>query len=124
MRIGGRRTTIGLGRYPVVTRAKARAIAEGSDPHQTSTSVPTFAKALETAIAVHAENWKDRAKSEQQSRASLRDYAMPRVEDKPVNEIDSADVMAVLLPIWSTKRVTAQRVRVWRDDQDEMTFSS
>ena len=36
---------------------------------------------------------------------------MPRLADKPVDEIDTADVMAVLLPIWSTKRVTAKRVR-------------
>ncbi|MYE81141.1 MAG: DUF4102 domain-containing protein, partial [Gammaproteobacteria bacterium] len=68
VRIGGRRTTIGLGRYPVVTLAKAReralenarAIEEGRDPRQASTTVPTFAKALETVIAIHAENWKDR----------------------------------------------------------------
>ena len=119
VRIDGRRTTIGLGRYPVVTLAKAReralenarAIDEGRDPRQTSTTVPTFAKALETVIAIHAENWKDRARSEQQWRASLRDYAMPRLADKPVDEIDTAEVMAVLLPIWSTKRVTAKRVR-------------
>ena len=119
VRIGGRRTTIGLGRYPVVTLAKAREralenarmIADGRDPRQTSTTVPTFAKALETVIAIHAENWKDRARSEHQWRASLRDYAMPRLADKPVDEIDTADVMAVLLPIWSNKRVTAKRVR-------------
>ena len=36
---------------------------------------------------------------------------MPRLADKRVDEIDTADVMAVLLPIWSTKRVTAKRVR-------------
>ena len=47
MRIGGPRTTIGLGRYPVVTLAKAReralenarAIEEGRDPRQTSTTI-------------------------------------------------------------------------------------
>ena len=119
VRIGGRRTTIGLGRYPVVTLAKAReralenarAIEEGRDPRLASSTVPTFAKALETVIAIHAENWKDRARSEHQWRASLRDYAMPRLADKPVDEIDTADVMAVLLPIWSAKRVTAKRVR-------------
>ncbi|MCY3812725.1 MAG: site-specific integrase [Gammaproteobacteria bacterium] len=119
VRIGGRRTTIGLGRYPVVTLARAReralenarVIDEGRDPRQASTTVPTFAKALETVIAIHAENWKDRARSEHQWRASLRDYAMPRLADKPVDEIDTADVMAVLLPIWSAKRVTAKRVR-------------
>ena len=102
VRIGGRRTTIGLGRYPVVTLAKARelalenarAINEGRDPRQTSNSVPTFAKALETVIAIHAENWKDRGRSEQQWRASLGDYAMQRLADKHVDEIDTTDVIA------------------------------
>ena len=119
VRIGGQRTTIGLGRYPVITLARAReralenarAIAEGHDPRRATDGVPTFAKALETVIAIHAESWKDRARSERQWRASMRDYAMPRLADKRVDEIDTADVMAVLLPIWSTKRVTAKRVR-------------
>ena len=119
VRIGGRRTTIGLGPYPVITLAmareraleNARAIAEGRDPRRPSNGVPTFAKALETVIAIHAGNWKACARSEQQWRASLRDYAMPHLADKRVDEIDTADVMAVLAPIWSTKRVTAKRVR-------------
>ena len=119
VRIGGQRTTIGLGPYPVITLAmareraleNARAIAEGRDPRRRSNGVPTFAKALDTVIGIHAENWRDCARSEHQWRASLRDYAMPRLADKRVDEIDTADVMAVLLPIWSTKRVTAKRVR-------------
>ena len=43
--------------------------------------------------------------------ASLRDYALPKIGRKPVNSITTADVMSVLLPIWSTKRETARRVR-------------
>ena len=120
VRIAGRPTSLGLGRYPVVTLAmareraleNARAIAEGRDPRGSSPrSAPTFAEALETVIAIHAEHWKDRSSSEHQWRASLTTYAFPRIGSIPVDEVTTADVMAILTPIWSTKHVTAKRVR-------------
>ena len=119
VRIDGRPTSLGLGRYPVVTLAmareraleNARTIARGRDPRRTAKSVPTFAQAVETVIAIHAANWKDRAGSERQWRASLATYALPHIGGKSVDAVTSADVMAVLLPIWSTRRVTATRVR-------------
>ena len=42
---------------------------------------------------------------------SLRDYALPRLGSMRVDAVTTADVMAVLLPIWSTKRETARRLR-------------
>ena len=120
VRIGGRPTSLGLGRYPVVTLAKAReralenarAIADGRDPRGGSPrGVPTFAQALETVIAIHAENWKDRSNSEHQWRATLTTYAFPRIGSKRVDEVTTADVMAILTPIWSSKHVTAKRIR-------------
>ena len=118
IRPNGRTTSVGLGGYPVVTlamaRAKAldnaRAVAEGRDPRRRAQRAPTFAQACETVIAIHAENWKG-GKNERQWRASLRDYAMPKLARKRVDAITAADVMGVLLPIWSTKRQTARRVR-------------
>ena len=62
-------------------------------------------------IGIHAENWKDGGKSAAQWRASLRDYAVPKIGAKRVDRISTADVMDVLLPIWSTKRETARRFR-------------
>ena len=41
----------------------------------------------------------------------MRDCVLPRLARKRVDAVTTADVMAVLLPIWSTKRVTARRVR-------------
>ena len=119
VRIDDRPTSLGLGRYPVVTLAmareraldNARAIARGHDPRRTGKSVPTFAEALETVIAIHAANWKDRKGSEHQWRSSMRNYVLPRLERKRVDAVTTADVMAVLSPIWSSKRVTAQRLR-------------
>ena len=119
VRIDGRPTSLGLGRYPVVTLAmareraleNARAIAQGHDPRRSGKAVPTFAEALETVIGIHAPHWKDRRGSERQWRRSLATYALPRLGAKTVDAVTSADIMAVLLPIWSTKRVTASRVR-------------
>ncbi len=119
VRIDGRPTSLGLGCYPVVTLAmararaleNARAIAQGRDPRRSGRAVPTFAEALETVIGIHAPHWKDRAGSERQWRRSLATYALPRLGAKTVDAVTSADVMAVLLPIWSTRRVTAGRVR-------------
>ena len=44
-------------------------------------------------------------------RATLRDYMLPRLGDMPVDAITGKDVMAVLQPIWTSKRETARRVR-------------
>ena len=114
----GAKTSLGLGSYPVVTLAmarekalaNARAIAEGRDPRRRMQKVPTFEKANETVLAIHARHWKS-GRTEGQWRASMRDYVLPRLARKRVDAITTADVMAVLLPIWSTKRVTAGRVR-------------
>ena len=58
VRIGGRPTSLGLGRYPVVTLAmareraleNARAIAQGRDPRGGTRGVPTFAEVAEQVI--------------------------------------------------------------------------
>ncbi|MGC2081604.1 MAG: site-specific integrase, partial [Xanthobacteraceae bacterium] len=44
-------------------------------------------------------------------RFSLQTYANPIIGGKPVNEIDTNDVLAVLRPIWLTKCETASRLR-------------
>ena len=119
IRINGQKTTIGLGAYPVVTLAmareraveNARTVALARDPRRASNGVPTFAKAPETVVAVHAENWRPGSRSEEAWRTSLRDCAMPRLADRRVDAVTTGDVMAVLLPIWSTKRETARRSR-------------
>ena len=114
----GTKTSLGLGSYPVVTLAmarekalaNARALAEGHDPRRRMQKVPTFDKANEIVVAIHARHWKS-GRTEGQWRASMRGYVLPRLARKRVDAVTTADVMAVLLPIWSTKRVTAGRVR-------------
>ena len=96
--------------------ANARAIAEGRDPRWRMQRVPTFEKANETVVAIHARHWKS-GRTEGQWRASMRDYVLPRLARKRVDAVTTADVMAVLLPIWSTKRVTAGRRALGRGAQ-------
>ena len=118
IRPDGKTTSVGLGAYPVVTLAaareraieNARAVAEGRDPRRRVQRVPTFAQACEAVIAIHAEHWKG-DRNEREWRSSLRDYAMPKLGGRRVDAITTDNVMAVLLPIWSTKRITAQRLR-------------
>ena len=119
IRINGEPGNIGLGAYPVVTLAEARAaalvnrraVAQGRDPRHKVANIPTFEQAVEMVIAIHEPNWRAGARSAEIWRSSLRTYAMPRLGRKPVNKITTSDVLAVLVPIWSTKRETARRVR-------------
>ena len=67
----------------------------------------TFEQAVETVIEIHLENGKDGGTGHR----SLWDYAVPKIGRKRVDRITTANVMEVLLPIWSTKRETARRVR-------------
>ena len=121
LRFNGEPFNLGLGTFPVVTLAEARgealenfrAVFKGIDirAERKRKPIPTFAQAAETVIAIHAQTWKVGGKSEAQWRSSLSQYAFPLLGDIAVSEIETPDVMAVLTPIWSDKRETAQRVR-------------
>ncbi|MDE0224142.1 MAG: hypothetical protein OXP28_03285 [Gammaproteobacteria bacterium] len=62
-------------------------------------------------IAIHAPNWKPGGRNEENWRSTLRDYVFPKLANVPVDAVTGTDVMAVLLPIWTTKTETAGRVR-------------
>ena len=119
--VNGTRRDVGLGAYPYVSLVDARQQAfgyrkiarAGGDPValKRKPDVPTFAEAVEIVIAIHREGWKDAGKSEKQWRASLRDYAMKRLGRRRMDQISTADVMAVLIPHWHTKNETMRRVR-------------
>jgi integrase len=70
----------------------------------------TFAQAAEQYIAANRAGWRN-GRSEQQWRQSLTDYVFPLFGDLPVPAIDTALVIKVLEPLWSTKTETASRVR-------------
>ena len=117
LKINGRAFNMGMGAYPIVTLAEARvtalenrrAVTQGRDPR--GGGIPTFEQATETVIALYAKNWKGNGSSEKGWRQTLRDFAYPGLGRKRVNEINTGDVLACLVPIWNEKRVTASRVR-------------
>ncbi len=119
IQIDGRARNLGLGVWPHVSLAEARqkcalnlvARDRGELVTGRKRTVPTFEEAAEVVIAIHATGWKHSSRSEADWRLTLGNYAMPTLGRRPVNRISTADVMAILLPIWNAKRVTARKVR-------------
>ena len=79
-----------------------------------SGGAPTFGHCADQFIGLHEGGWKN-AKHHQQWVMTLREYAKP-IRDLPVNEITTADVLAVLTPIWNEKPETASRLRSRRSE--------
>jgi integrase len=70
----------------------------------------TFKDAATRYIAANRSGWKN-IKHASQWEATLKAYAYPTIGALPVQAIDTALLMKVLEPIWSTKPETASRVR-------------
>ena len=111
---------MGLGSYPEVSLADAREKAlagrrlarSGVDPiaaRKKSEGVPTFGE-LADEIAGHLAEGFRNAKHKAQWRMTLTVYAEP-LRAKHVDKIETADVLAVLQPIWQAKPETASRLR-------------
>ena len=121
IRIDGQTTNIGLGPYPVVTLAEARRralnnrrkVEKGTDPRRSRDNghTPSFAQATDAVIAIYRTGWKQGGRTEQKWRTTLRDYVFPTLGTKPVDKITTADVMAVLVPIWHEKPVLARTLK-------------
>ena len=115
LRINNRVTCLGLGTYPAVTLAEARsralknrqAVEEGQDPRRGP--APNFRELAERVIALHAKSWKKGSQLPRDWRSSFQRYAAP-INDKPVDEITRADVLAIVTPIWHTRPAAARTV--------------
>ena len=119
--IKGRRRELGLGGYPLVSLAEAREMAfaqrkvarADGDPLATRRSVHgqlTFEAAAARVLDQQRPGWRN-AKHALDWPRSLRAYAFPRIGAAPISEVTTADVLAILTPIWHTKPATARRVR-------------
>ena len=119
--IRGKRRDLGLGGYPYTTLAEARQRAfeyrklarQGDDPTglRPATTAPSFAEACEQVIAMHEPSWKDGGRSAGSWRSTLSRFAYPRLRDLSVAEITSEDVLAVVAPVWQTRRETARKLK-------------
>lgn len=134
---GGKRVEVGLGSFAVVGLAEAREkaaearalAAQGKDPRtardiladEPEPHTPRFGDFAEAYIEDHRAGWKN-PKHLYQWRTTLsvqRDKAGNLIDtgfcltlrDKPLDEIDTESVLAVLKPIWSKKMETAKRLQ-------------
>jgi integrase len=70
----------------------------------------TFKECAESYITSHRAGWRN-AKHKYQWNATLQTYAAPVIGKLPVQAIDTALILKVLEPIWTTKPETAGRLR-------------
>ena len=119
--IRGRKHELGLGSVHLVTLAEAREQAlanrtlarSGGDPladKRRAQGVPTFAEAATAVVEQKQAGWRSPRQSQVWLR-SLGRYAFPRIGSRPVSEVNSADVLQILTPIWHVKTQTARSVR-------------
>jgi integrase len=127
--LDGKRRDMGLGPYPDVSLAEARARAsdnrrrrhDGIDPLEAKAADRqaqrvaeakgrTFCEVAEELVRQKEVGWRNAAHRDQ-SRNTLATYVYPVFGDLPVSAIDTGLVMQALTPIWSTKTETAKRVR-------------
>ncbi|MYD13387.1 MAG: tyrosine-type recombinase/integrase [Gemmatimonadetes bacterium] len=117
IRVNGKVTNIGLGAYPAVSLAEARAVAfrnadEPSGKARPGVAiVPTVREMLDEVIEVHRGGWRHPERHAQTWRRSMRTYAFPRIGDMPVSEVTPSHVLDCLLPVWQTKPTAARQVR-------------
>jgi len=125
----GKAHNMGLGPYPLISLADARAKArnakrmllDGIDPLQTKRKArtdallqiarnKTFKECAEQYIATHDSDWSN-PKSRAAWISTFKNYVYPKIGALPVAEIDTAIVLGILEPLWSRAPTTASRVR-------------
>ena len=110
---------MGLGDFNKVPLAKAREAARAArellgdltDPleHRRQPDVPTFGERADAYIKAHKPGWKN-AKHIEQWEMTMREYAKP-IRGKRVDLITTADVFAILEPIWLAKHAMSAKTR-------------
>jgi len=127
--IAGKQREMGLGTFPEIGLADARAAAldvrakalKGMDPIRERAEVQaalraeaakamTFSRCAEMYIASHERGWAN-PKHRQQWRNTLSTYAYPVIGTMDVADVGVSEVMQILEPIWYTKTETASRLR-------------
>ena len=121
--VKGRRTEIGLGPYPEITLKAARELSldarraalKGDSPagrKKREKAPVTFGAFADEFVAYRRENASDgNAKHHAQWAMTLGDAYCASIRKRPISEITTNDILAILKPIWGTKRETASRIR-------------
>lgn len=119
--IKGKRKDLGLGSARLVTLAEARDLAfsnvkasrAGGDPlsdRRQALAILTFEEAAEKVHALNEPHWKNE-KHAAQWISTMREYVFPYFGSKRATDVDGADVLRALSPIWHTREETARRVK-------------
>jgi len=119
--VHGKQHEVGLGSVRDVSLEQARDLAadyrrqrrQGIDLLQhkarTAAAKVTFAESFEAYIAAHSAGWKPRHAT--LWRNSVMQHALPVIGDMRVPDVDTAAVLRVLTPIWTTKPEMATKLR-------------
>lgn len=128
-KLKGRTRQMGLGSFQLIGLAEAREKAkearrqllEGVDPLE-ARNAARVEKKLEEAkavlfedcgdryVAAHKAGWKNQKHIDQWT-STLKTYVYPVIGALPVQKVETAQVMDVIEPIWTTKNETAVRIR-------------
>lgn len=119
--IRGKRSELGLGNPALVSLAEAREAAlanrkvavAGGDPlaaKRKAEAILTFEEAARKVHEMHLPTWRNE-KHGRDFINSLEMYAFPLIGALKAADVNTADVLAVLQPIWLDKPETARRVR-------------
>ena len=127
--IGGKRRDVGLGGYPAIGLAQARngardiriKVVQGIDPIQERRNqqaalkvargkLKTFSEVASGFLEDRSPGWRN-PKHRQQWENTLAVYAVPKIGNLFVKDIELAHILNILRPIWTTKTETASRVR-------------
>lgn len=117
----GKPTEMGLGSVNSISLKQARELAAtarlqlamGTSPlvekRRRRGHVPTFGECAADFIDTNRSQWRNEKHIAQWS-STLETYAEP-IWNRPVNEIETSDVLQILKPLWRTKQETASRLR-------------
>ena len=116
IRINGKYAYPGLGAFPVVTLADARAQAEdnakrvhrGEDIMTERCAIPTVEQAFDRVIATRSPTWTGRQTVGNWRRAQT--YCKP-ISSRLISDVTSSDVLDIIRPLWLPKPTTARDIR-------------
>ncbi|MBU2886733.1 tyrosine-type recombinase/integrase [Gilvimarinus agarilyticus] len=137
IRIGNKRHEVGLGPYAELPLAQARAKARerrvyfereillnGVNPVEEMHANKKKARAAQATVITFkevAEQWLEKRSKEATGKMSdantqkvwgrIANYALPKLGDLAVNDIETAHVLQVIRPIWEGKHETARKTR-------------
>lgn len=116
----GKRVELGLGSGRDLSLAAARneaaalraSLAGGGDPkaeRAREKGVPSFGEFADAYVEAMTPSWRN-PKHARQWKMTLTTYAAP-IRHRPIDEIDTDDVLKVLQPLWKRTPETAERLR-------------